>query len=103
MVRCGSLPRGATSFDDPSVIAEVMSKGSVDRDLSEKGRVYRRLAALQHYVLVDRDEALVDVFDRSGDAWASRQTLEGVGAELVLPVLGVSIPLAEIYEGVLPA
>ncbi len=76
MVRCGPIPSDATSFDDPVVLVEVMSPGSVTRDRVEKWNVYRRLASLQHYVLVDRDQASIDVFDRAGEAWASRRILE---------------------------
>ncbi len=102
MVRCGpSLVPGAASCDDPTVLVEVMSRGSEKRDRSEKWNVYRRLASLQHYVLVERDEVLIEVFDRTGDAGASRRILEGLDAVLDLPGLGVSVPLAEIYRDVL--
>lgn len=103
VVRCGPLPAGATSVDDPVVLIEVMSAGSAGRDRGEKWRVYRKLASLQHDVLVDRDEALVEVFDRQGDAWASLRTLEGLDAVLDLPALGLSMPLADIYADVLSA
>lgn len=103
LVRCGSLPAGATSVDDPVVLIEVMSAGTAGRDRGEKWRVYRKLASLQHYVLVDRDEALVEVFDRQGEAWASLRTLEGLDAVLELPALALSIPLAEIDADVLSA
>ena len=103
MVRCGPIPPGATSLDDPLVLVEVMSRGSAGRDRSEKWNIYRRLASLQHYVLIDRDQALIDVFDRVGDAWAIHRTLDGLGATLDLPALGVSVPLAEIYRDVLSA
>ena len=104
MVRCGpSLLPGAASCDDPTVLVEVMSRGSERRDRSETWNVYRRLASLQHYVLVERNQAGVEVFDRTGEAWASRRMLEGLDAVLDLPALGVSVPLAEIYRDVLTA
>ena len=103
MVRSGSLELGATSCDDPAVLVEVMSRGSESRDRSGKWTVYRRLASLQHYVLVERDEALIEVFDRTGEAWANRRVLEGLDAVLDLSALAVSVPLAEIYRDVLTA
>ncbi len=103
IVRCGALAPGATSVDDPKVLIEVISIGSEARDRFEKWRIYRQLPSLEHYVLVERDRAAVDVFDRAGEAWASRRTLEGLAAVLDLPKIGVSVPLAEIYEDVLPA
>lgn len=80
-----------------------MSNGSEARDRIEKWRVYRKVATLEHYVLVERDKAAVDVFDRAGEAWASRRTLEGLEAILELPALAVSLPLSEIYQDVLPS
>ena len=103
MVRCGPSPTGLTSFDDPVVLVEVVSPGSEGRDRWEKWVVYRKLASLQHYVLIERDRAAIDVFDRTGEVWASRRTLEGLADTLELPAHDLSIPLAEIYEGVLPA
>ncbi len=103
MVRCGSIPPGSTSFDDPIVLVEVVSPGSEGRDRWEKWHIYRKLASLQHYVLIERDRAAIDVFDRTGDVWASRRTLEGFGEVLDLPALDLSVPLADIYEGVLAA
>jgi Uma2 family endonuclease len=101
MVRCGPIPPEATSFDDPLVLAEVVSPGSVGRDRAEKWSVYRRLGSLRHYVLIERDSAVIDVFDRTGEAWANCRRLEGLAAVLDLPALGVSVPLAEIYADVL--
>lgn len=103
IVRCGPMRPGATSIDDPIVLVEVMSVGTAGRDRGEKWRVYRKLASLQHYVLVDRDEARVEVFDRQGEAWASLRTLEGLDAVLELPALALSMPLADIYADVLSA
>ena len=103
IVRCGPLDRNATSLDDPKVLIEVVSPGSEGRDRVEKWKIYRRLTTLEHYVLVERDEASIDVFDRAGDAWASRRTIEGLGAALALPAVNVSVPLAEIYRDVLSA
>ncbi len=103
MVRCGPVSPDVTSFDDPVILVEVVSPGSEGRDRWEKWHIYRKLASLQHYVLIERDRAVIDVFDRAGEAWASRRTLEGVGDALDLPALDLSVPLAEIYEGVLAA
>ena len=103
MVSCGPLSTGATSIDNPVILVEVMSRGSAARDRTEKWRAYRRLSSLQHYLLVERDSACVDVFDRTGEAWASLRRLEGLEAVLGLPALGLSLPLTDIYRDVLTA
>lgn len=101
IVRCGPMVPGATSLNDPTVLVEVMSDGSVGRDRVEKWRVYQKLPSLQHYVLVERDKPVVEVFDRAGEAWFSQRLIEGLDASLDLASLDLSIPLAEIYRDVL--
>jgi Uma2 family endonuclease len=101
MVRCGAMEPGATSVNDPTVLVEVMSEGSKARDRFEKWAVYQKLPSLRHYVLVERDRAHIETFDRVGEAWSGVQILDGLEAELSLPAIGVSVPLAEIYRDVI--
>ncbi len=103
IVRCGPMLPGATSLNDPTVLVEVLSNGSVGRDRVEKWRIYQKLPSLQHYVLVERDKALIEVFDRAGDAWFNERMVEGLDATLELSAIDVSIPLVEIYRDVLTA
>ncbi len=103
MVRCGPLPPGVTAWNDPAVLIEVLSDGSVGRDRVEKWRIYQRLPSLQHYVLVERDRPVIEIFDRAGEAWFKQRMIEGLDAILDLSALGVTIPLAEIYRDVLSA
>lgn len=103
IVRCGAMTPGATSLNDPTLLIEVMSDGSVGRDRVEKWHVYRKLPALQHYVLVERDKPVIEVFDRAGEAWFQNRLIEGLDAVLALSALDVTIPLAEIYRDVLTA
>lgn len=101
IVRCGKLEPGATSLDDPTGLVEVTSDGSVGRDRNEKWQICRKLRSLQHYVLVERDRAVVEAFDRAGGIGFANRLLEGIDATLDLPAIGVSLPLAEIYADVL--
>ena len=103
IVRCGPMAPGATSLDDPTVLVEVMSDGSVGRDRVEKWRIYQQLPSLQHYVLVERDKPVIEIFDRDGEAWFKQRLVEGLDAVLDLSALDLSIPLAEIYRDVLSA
>jgi len=102
IVHCGPLPPGASSLNAPTVLVEVLSNGSVGRDRVEKWRVYQKLASLQHYVLIERDKAVIEVFDRAGEAWFKERMIEGLDAVLDLSAIGVTIPVAEIYRDVLP-
>lgn len=101
IVHCAPLAPGASSLDRPTVLVEVMSDGSVGRDRVEKWRVYQKLPSLQHYILVERDKPVIEVFDRAGEAWFTQRLIEGLDATLDLASLDLSIPLAEIYRDVL--
>jgi len=101
MVRCGPLPRAATSINDPIALVEVVSKGSAQRDRWEKWGLYQRLPSLQHYVLVERDHLAVDVIDRVEGGFFERQRLCAIGDALRLPAIKFETPLAEIYRDVI--
>ena len=103
IVHCAPLPPGASSLARPTVLVEVLSDGSVGRDRVEKWRIYQKLPSLQHYVLVERDKPVIEVFDRAGEAWFKQRLIEGLDAILELSALDLSIPLAEIYRDVLSA
>lgn len=101
IVHCRPLEPGAASLSDPTVLVEVMSEGSKARDRFEKWAVYQKLPSLRHYVLVERDRAHIEIFDRAGEVWSGVRILDGLAAELDLPAIGVGVPLAEIYRDVI--
>ena len=100
MIHCGKPAPGATSFNDPLVLVEVMSPGSEMRDRLEKRVAYQQLPSLQSYVLVGRDMPYVEVFDRQGDSFVTRPTLTTLDAALKLPAIEFEMPLSAIYRDV---
>jgi Uma2 family endonuclease len=103
IVRCGPFAPGATSLDDPVVVAEVLSVGSEARDRFEKWAIYQRVPSLRHYALVSRDKAHIEVIDRASESWSGFRVLDGLDAVLPLGALGLEVPLAEIYRDVIEA
>ncbi len=102
MVRCGQLPPGASSINDPIVVIEVVSPGSEARDRLDKRIAYQALAALQTYVLIERDRPFIDVYERGSQGFAAAAPLQGAEDVLRLPVLQFEMSLADIYRDVLP-
>lgn len=100
LVRCGPLEPGVTFVDDPVVVVEVLSIGTEARDRFEKWAVYQRMASLRHYVLVARDRAHVETFDREGAAWVLR-IVDGLDGTLTLAALDVELPLRDVYRDVI--
>jgi len=86
-------------FRAPSVVIEVLSPSTQAYDRSKKFALYRRLAALKEYVLVDPDTRRVEGFRAGpGGSWTFHDMSEA--AELALPSLGCVVPLAALFEGV---
>ena len=95
------LPRGddlANWTYDVIVAFEVLSPGSVRRDMVRKRTIYQRMQALTHYVVVAQNRREVTVFARERDF--SPVTLTEKDAGIELPTLGVSLTVAEVYRDV---
>ena len=96
-VTCSPLIPGSTVITDPVVIFEVLSKGTASADRVTKNREYRGTASVTHYVMLEQTEAAATVLERQGERWIS--TLLGAAAVLMLPSIGIEIPMVELYEG----
>ncbi len=84
---------------NPRVVVEVLSPSTEAYDLGEKFAWYQRIESLQEVVYVRQNEWKVEVRRRAEPEWLT-VIVEGTEAELTLPSLQVSIPLAEVYEDV---
>ncbi|PRQ06858.1 hypothetical protein ENSA7_33960 [Enhygromyxa salina] len=93
----------ADTLLNPRVVIEVLSGSTEAFDRGQKFEAYRAIPTLNEYVLVSQDAARVDHFARDDQrgVWTLRPYS---GADtLEFPTLAVSIPLAQIYAGVLAA
>ena len=93
-IRCGGVPR---------VVFEVISPSELQhkRDWDQKRADLQAVEGVQEIIEVFQDEMLVHAYRRQGTAW----TFESIGnaeAEVRLPSVGISVPLAALYERVLP-
>ncbi len=96
-ITCSPLVPDRTVVNDPVVIFEVLSRGTARQDRVEKNREYRATASVTHYVMLEQDASAATVLERHGDKWVS--TLLGEVDTVLLPGVGIEIPLAELYEG----
>jgi Uma2 family endonuclease len=109
-VICSPIPLNATLAHDPVVICEILSPSTADDDLGAKKTEYQALPSVQSYIVLQQTHRSAQVFRRVGEATsddekAAEWTFEfivGPDAAIALPEIGVAIPLAEIYDGVLP-
>ena len=98
MVVCGSASADSHYVEDPKLVIEVLSPSTERTDRREKALNYRQLPSLEEYVLVAQDTPEVLLHRRSGDWLPQRcNTLEEV---VQFSSIGLSLTLAQIYEGV---
>lgn len=105
MVRCGPIAPGVNAIEDPSILIEVVSPGSEERDRCDKRLAYQQLDSLDTFVLIERDRMLVDVYQRTAEGFVSGAPLITPEAKLLLPSIGFEMTLGEVYRdvGLLPA
>jgi Uma2 family endonuclease len=97
MVVCSPVDRTATVVYDPVVVFEVLSPGTTRSDRIVKAREYQSTPSVQRYVMLEQDGVGATVYVRSGETWTHEILV--AGSLLALPEIGVELPLAELYEG----
>ena len=83
----------------PRILVEVISETSKYRDRVTKLQEYSKLPSLEYYIVVDQDTVNVEVYSRKANDWAY-QLLENLTDVIDLSALGMSLPLATIYENI---
>jgi Uma2 family endonuclease len=88
------------TFCNPKLIVEVISPATEAYDRGAKFTCYRELESFQEYVLVAQDAARVETFFRQADGTWLFTPATGLTAVAPLRSLGLTLPLAEVYDGV---
>lgn len=99
MVACRREEWSRNFIRKPTLVAEVLSPSTQHIDRREKLLNYFREDSIQEYVVLSQEERRA-VIHRCGERWEP-ESVQGTGAVLELRSLGVSVPLAEVYDGVL--
>ena len=87
---------GSPVTEDALVLFEVLSRSNTKADQAWRRKVYASVPNCQHYATVSLKAVEVHVYNRS-DGW-KRSAHTNLADALVLPALGVSMPLADIYR-----
>jgi Uma2 family endonuclease len=90
----------ADTLSNPKTILEVLSPSTRDYDYGSKFMFYRELPSFEEYVLVAQDRQRVEVYRRLANQEWRLSRYDGPEAILPLESLGISIPLTEIYSGI---
>ena len=98
MVVCSPINRTATVVHEPVVVFEVLSPSTAAKDRIVKAREYQATPSIRRYVMLEQDSVGATVYARSGETWTHEILV--ADSILALPEIGVSLPLAEFYEGI---
>lgn len=97
-VFCGRIELHPGTIDtatNPVVLVEVLSPGTREYDLGDKRKRYEAIPTVGHIVYLETETAKVIVVSRGSEV-----TFEGLDAVATLEAIGVELPLAELYEGI---
>lgn len=97
MIECGARLDGSIAHE-PVAIFEVLSPSTRVLDQTTKFVEYQTLPSLTSYVLVQQERPEVSVYRRQDDGAWTIAIVAGLDATVTLDDLGVTLPLAEIYD-----
>ena len=92
MIRCGKLPR---------VLFEVVSPSELrhKRQWDQKRADLQAVEGVQEIVEIYQDEMLAHAYRRQAAGWVF-ESIAGPEAQVTLPSVGITVPLAALYERV---
>ncbi len=98
-VVCTKLAPDARLVVDPVIIFEVLSESTARTDLGAKNREYEATPSVQRYIILEQEAVAGTQFERIGGDWIGHILRQD--AILRMPEIGIELPLAELYEGLI--
>ncbi|MBD2294403.1 Uma2 family endonuclease [Anabaena sphaerica FACHB-251] len=84
---------------NPTLIIEVLSSSTADYDHKDKFRMYRSISSFCEYLLVEQDEIFIEKYSKQCQGWLLSD-FNNLEKSITLESIGVELPIAEIYRGV---
>ena len=98
-IDCGRRDPDGYVAAEPKLVAEVLSPSTRDFDTIEKLAEHKTVASIDTILVVESNAPEVVVWTRHDDAWR-RMIAKGIDARIEVPGLALTLPLAEIFEGI---
>ena len=100
---CGEAEtgNGATTLLNPTVVVEVTSPSSIERDRVRKLELYGAVPSIRGYLILDQDRVFAQWHSRGDGDWDLRE-YTNPGDEIFLEPLGCALCLADVYRGAHP-
>jgi Uma2 family endonuclease len=85
---------------NPTVIIEVLSKSTANYDRGEKFKLYRDIAALKEYILVDPERTDIEIFRLNENGHWELEEYRSLADTVIIKSINETILLSDIYDGV---
>lgn len=85
---------------NPIVIIEVLSPSTKNYDRGEKFKLYRDIATLKEYILVDSESIHIEVFRLNETRHWELEEYNTITDHLSIKTIDETVSISEIYEGV---
>jgi Uma2 family endonuclease len=100
LIDCGAFRPEAREASHPIAVFEVLSRSTAWTDLHRKLRDYEATASVLHYVIIAQEEPRAELWTRDpAGHFFRRAELTSLAEAVVLEPPGISLAMAEIYEG----
>ena len=100
MVGCDPRDKHRLYLQSPKVLVEVSSDSTERLDRGEKRWAYQTIESLEEYLIVAQDRVEVTVCRRAKN-WTA-EILNLLDQAVIVNSIGLVLPLASVYEGVVP-
>lgn len=87
------------NLTNPTIIVEVLSKSTQDKDRGLKFALYRQIPSLKEYIMVSSELIHVERFTKMENGeWVGSET-KGLEHDISIPTYGVKLSLNKVYKG----
>jgi Uma2 family endonuclease len=101
VVSASNTIKDIRNVTEPVLVVEVLSESTEDTDRNKKFRQYTALPSLQYYLMIHQDMALIEFYQRKENSKTFEfNFFDRLSETIDLPVLGTSISMEDIYEGI---
>jgi Uma2 family endonuclease len=85
---------------NPTLIIEVLSRSTRNYERGEKFKLYRDIATLKEYILVDSESIHVEVFRLNANGHWELEEYNSLSDAIIIKAIDETVVLSEIYDGV---
>ncbi len=94
------LPKwDADTVVQPTVIIEILSPSTRNYDQGIKFRLYREIPTLKEFITIDSESIGIEAYRINAERNWELKDYRSIDETLNIPIVGLSLPLKEIYEG----